>query len=147
MVTPVDIVDRVTIADDVPLELPGVSEFIFQQKITRARWGSVHAVVRAHDRIRATLGDGCLKSVQVGVVQVVFTYLGIEVMAGSFRTTMNGVVLRGRDRLEVMGIVPLHRFDERDGHSRSEIRVFTVGFLPSAPAGIPKDVDIGGPEG
>ena len=71
----------------------------------------------------------------------------VEDVAIVLRAAVHGEVLgRGVD-LAVLRIVTLHRLHERDTHSRGEERIFAVGFLAAAPAGVAENVDVGRPEG
>ena len=68
-------------------------------------------------------------------------------MAGGLGSGVDGVVLRRGDDAEVGGVVALHTGDEGDGHAAGEEWIFAVGFLSASPAGVAKDIDVGGPEG
>jgi len=67
-------------------------------------------------------------------------------MPFAFRPAVHSHVLGARKRLQVAWIVPLQPGDICDGQARRQVRVFSVGLLPSAPAGVTKDVDVRGPE-
>jgi hypothetical protein len=60
---------------------------------------------------------------------------------------VHGEVLACGYGAQVVGIVALYAVDEGNSQSGGQERVFAVGFLAAAPAGIAKDVDVGRPEG
>ena len=51
-------------------------------------------------------------------------------------------MLGARNRLHVLRIIALQAANEGDAELGGEERVFTVGFLPTAPARVAEDVDI-----
>ncbi len=73
-------------------------------------------------------------------------YLYVHPVALGLRTAVHGVVLGSGDDAVVMRIVALHAGDKGHAHARGQKRVFAVGLLAAAPAGIAKDIDVGRPE-
>lgn len=47
---------------------------------------------------------------------------------------------------QVAGVISLQSFNHGDAHFRSQVRVFTVGFVSASPPGIPEDVYVRCPE-
>ena len=60
---------------------------------------------------------------------------------------VHGEVLRGRDHLQVAGVVSLQALHELDAHARGEVRILAVGFLAAPPSRVAEDVDVRRPEG
>ena len=60
---------------------------------------------------------------------------------------VHGEVLAGGDGAQVVQVVALHAVNEGHAQPAGEERIFAVGLLAAAPAGIAKDVDVGRPEG
>ena len=56
------------------------------------------------------------------------------------------IVLGRGDDAVIMRIVALHAGDKGHAHARGQERIFAVGLLAAAPAGIAKDVDVRRPE-
>src|ERR1700760_1310243 len=56
-------------------------------------------------------------------------------------------MLRRRDGLVILRIVPLQTFDEGNAQPRGQIWILAVYLLPPAPARIAEDVDVGRPDG
>ena len=56
-------------------------------------------------------------------------------------------MFRTGHREHIFGIITLNSLDELHGNLTCEVRIFSVGFLTTAPAGIAEDIDIRCPEG
>jgi len=76
----------------------------------------------------------------------VLAHVNIGKVAGGFRSAVHGVVLRGCDGEVVFGVIALQSGDVGNAHAAGEERIFAVGLLSAAPAGITEDVEIGRPE-
>ncbi len=57
------------------------------------------------------------------------------------------IVLGGRDRLEVFGIVSLQAFHKSHAQARDQIRILAVAFLRPTPTGIARHVNHRAPKG
>ena len=56
------------------------------------------------------------------------------------------IVFGCRNHSIVLWVVALHARDKRNPHARCQERIFAIGFLPTTPTGIAKDIDVGRPE-
>jgi len=92
-------------------------------------------------------GDRGAKGGSIGVVEIVERDGYVEAMAECFGPTVNGIVFRSGNGLEVMRVLALKSGDKSDAESSGEEGIFAVGFLAASPARITKDVDVRGPEG
>ena len=87
-----------------------------------------------------------LKLGQVRFVQVAIRRLHVDGMPLRLRTTVYGVMFGARHRQHVAWIVPLHAPDESNADFAGEVRVFAISLLPTSPAWIPQNIDVGCPE-
>ncbi len=62
--------ERPAVGDHVSPEAPLSAEHVGEEEVAGARRVPVHAVVRAHDGVRAALGHGCLERGQVGLLEI-----------------------------------------------------------------------------
>ena len=145
MVIEVDIRYRIAIRDDIAPEAPGLAQMGLEQLVARAGRLPVHAVVSAHDRAGLRIDDRGAEGGQVGILHVVARDIDIGVVPGGFRAAVHGKVLGRRDDVGTLRVRPLKPPDEGRTDLRGQEWVFTIGFLPAAPAGITEDVDIGRP--
>ena len=67
-------------------------------------------------------------------------------MADGFRAGVHREMLGARGDLQVLAIA-LQSLDEPYAQPAGKIRVFAIGFMPSAPAGITENVDVRAPHG
>ena len=64
-------------------------------------------------------------------------------MTSPFRTTMDGIVLGARPELAILGILwSLQSTHHGAAHTRSQVRVFAVGFLSTSPTRITEDINV-----
>src|SRR5690349_18271888 len=68
-------------------------------------------------------------------------------MPARLGTGVDGEMFDGGNGFRMRGIRPLQALDERGRKRAGEIRILAVCFLPSPPARIAKDIDIGRPDG
>src|SRR5437016_13939739 len=68
-------------------------------------------------------------------------------MTQGFRAAVNGKMLGGGNRFQILGIVALQPGDESYANATGEKRIFSVSLLSASPARIAKDVDVRRPEG
>jgi hypothetical protein len=66
----------------------------------------------------------------------------VEGVAPGFWPAVHRVVLDGRDRFQVLRVVPLQSPDELDSEVTGKERVLAVGLLPASPSWVPKEVDV-----
>ena len=137
--------DRAAVGDDEATEPPLLSEHRVEEPGVLARGHSVHAVVRAHDALRAAFDDRGAKMRQVVVANDLLGCVGRAGEPGGF-DVVERVVLRGRHRAKVKGVVALNALHVRDGHARNERGIFAVSLLRSAPARVTRKVDDRAPE-
>ena len=67
-------------------------------------------------------------------------------MARRLRSAVNRVVLGRGDGQIVVGVVALQAGDIGNAHAAGQERIFAVCLLPTAPAWIPEDIQVGRPE-
>ena len=118
LVMQVDIADGAAIGNHIAVEAPLLAQDLFEQRRIGAGGRAIHAVVGAHDGLRAAFANGGLELRQVGVAEVALVDHGIEGVALGFGAAVYGVVLGGGDGLEVLRVVALQALDELHGHAR-----------------------------
>ena len=141
-----NIADGPAIGNDVALEAPLAAQRV-QQKMIRACRLTMHGVVRAHDGIRVALHDRGAKCGGIRVGKIVRRNGHVEAMTQGFRAAVNGKMLGGGNRFQILGIVALQPGDESYANATGEKRIFSVSLLSASPARIAKDVDVRRPEG
>jgi hypothetical protein len=83
---------------------------------------------------------------QVGVLFIVLRDVYVEKVPQGFLATVHRIVLGCGDHPAILYILSLHAGHEGNSHARSQIRVFAMGLLASAPTGIAKDIEVGSPK-
>lgn len=68
-------------------------------------------------------------------------------MSQGFRTGMDRKMLCHAGGFQIFRVIALETFDKGSANRCRQLGVFSVGLLPPAPTGIPKDIDIGSPKG
>ena len=81
----VHVVDRAAIGDHVAGEMPLAPQDLLQEQVATACGLAVHAVIRAHERIRAAFADRDLEVRQVALPQVPLAHHGVELMPERLR--------------------------------------------------------------
>ncbi len=75
------------------LEAPPAPEDIRQEGFAAAAGLAIGAVVGSHDRLHAGVHDAGLKGGEIGFLQVLGRYFGVEAVAEVLRAAVNGEVL------------------------------------------------------
>ena len=90
--------------------------------------------------------DGGAEGGQIGVQLVVLADDHIGGVARGLRTAVHVKVLGSGDDAVVARVVALHAGHKGHAHARGQERIFAVGLLAAAPAGIAEEVEVGRPE-
>ena len=145
MMAGVKVPDGPAVGDDMALKLPLSSKRIAQQCFAPAAGLTVGTVVGAHDSLYLGILYQIFKSGKIGFLQIFWGGDGIELMAERFRAAVHGEMLGTGGAFQMLSM-PLQTVYISLPHAGCQIRVFPVGLMAAAPAGIPKNVDVGGPE-
>ncbi len=137
----------ITVGDDIALKAPLIPQQVGQQPLVCRSGNTVDGVVGAHHLADMAFAYGGLELGQVGLVQIALRRMDIEPVAQRLRAAVNGKMLGAGDGFQILRVIALHPLNKSNAHPGSQIRVFPVGLLTTAPAWVTKDVDIGGPNG
>ena len=146
LVATVHITDRPAVRHDISPKFPFSPQDVAEEQAARAAGFAVKAVIRTHDRPGAPFGDAGLKGREVCFVEIANPGAGVKNVAQWLRTAVHGKVLRRGNHLEVLRIVPLQSFHERNAHPGGEKGIFSVCLLAASPSRITEDIDVWGPE-
>src|SRR5579862_6556684 len=141
-----DLVDGIAVAHDIAVELPGTAQAMLEQKAVRACRFTIHTVVGTHDAGSLAFYNRRSERGQIGIFHIVMGDFHVACVSRRLRATVNGEMLRRRNRPQISWIIPLHAADERDGHPRSQEWIFAVRFLSSSPARVAENIYVGCPE-
>src|ERR1700679_403724 len=142
-----EVVNGVAVRGDVALKAPVAAEDVAEEHFAGTGGVFIDAVVGAHDGVCFAFCDRRAEGGQVCVPEIVRSGIDVGFVAGGFGAGVDGVMLGRGDGAVIFGIVALDAFDEGCAEAGGEERVFAVGLLAAAPAGIAEDVDVGRPDG
>ncbi len=142
----VEIPDGPAVRYHVAPEPPFAPQEIRQEGSASAAGFAVGAVIGPHDRLHARVYHAGLKGGQVGLRHILGGGLGVEAVAEILRAAVDGEMLGAGGGLHNRP-VPLEAPDVGRAQPGGQIGVLAVRLMPPSPAGVPEDIDIGGPEG
>ena len=142
----VEVPDGPAVGDHVALEAPPAPEDVLQQRLASAAGLAVGAVVGPHDRLHPGVPDAGLKGREIGLLHVLGRGHGVELVPQALRPAVDGEVFGAGGGFHGLA-VSLEAPDVGFAKPGRETGVLAVGLVPPAPAGVPEDVDVGGPEG
>ena len=149
----VKIPDGPAVRHEMPLKAPFSPQDIPDQRIASAAGLSVGAVVGSHDRLRLRFLYAGFKGGKIGFIQILFSNLRVEFMAQALRAGMHRKMLGAGRRFQVFLLFVLRRAGSLQalhiGHAKAggQIRVLSVGLMPSSPSGVPENIHVRRPEG
>ena len=125
-------------------ECPLLTQHFFQQPLVRVRWDAIDFVVGRHHAHHAGFGHGGFEARQEKLTQGALGIIRWSDVRSAFRLTVRGEVFRRGDNVIAVDHWPgpLQRFDDRDRHARSEIRIFAIGFFSATPTRLACNVQI-----
>ena len=141
-----DIAHGVAVRNDIALEAPLAPQLVLQKVLVGARRLAVDGVVGAHHRGSLALDNGRAKGRLVGVDLVVPAHVDIGKVTGRLRAAVHGEVFGGGNTQVVLGVVALQARYIGHAHATGQEGILAVGLLPTAPAWIAKDVQVGRPK-
>ena len=128
------------------LKTPLAAQSICQQCFAAAARFAICAVVSPHDGLNFRIHNTILKGGEIGLLHILWRDLGIKTMTKVFRTAVNGKMLGAGGGFH-NGTRSLETPDICLSQPGGQIRVFPISLMPSPPAGITEDIDIGRPKG
>ena len=142
----VEVADGPAVGDHVTAESPLPAKQV-EEPLVGASGLPQNRVVRAHDGVGVAVDNGGAEGRRVRIVEIVEGDRNIEAVAEDLGAGVHGVMFGRADGFQIVWVVALQAGNESKGKMAGEERVFAVGFLPTAPARIAEDVDVGRPEG
>ena len=142
------VADCTAIAHHQSLETPFITKNLLKQSIIATTWVTIPTLIGTHHLSHLPFLHKRLEGREIGFVEVAWRNIcDIELMAVPLRSTMNGEVLGTSKKLAILAVGrTLKSSHHSQTHAGSEIRVFTVGFLPTSPTWVTEDVDVRSPE-
>ena len=141
-----EITDGPAVADHMAFESPFVPQGILQECLAAAGRFAVYTVIGAHDGFNFGFLHRGFKSRQVCFGHILRIGHRVEFMAEGFRAGMHGKMLAAGGCFQIFPVA-LEAFDIPDSEPARQVRIFAVGLMSAAPAGIPEDVDVRTPYG
>src|SRR5690606_24298571 len=133
------------IRSDVSVEVPLVEESV-QERADGSRL-AVDRIVCCHHALHVGLSYKRLKCRQIRLVQVSLRRRGVKIVPERLRPAVHRKMLRASCCTQIIRMIALKATHKGHAQPTRQVRILTVGLLPSAPPWIPKDVDVGRPEG
>ena len=138
---------RPAIGGDKAGKFPLLAQRLFEQHVVGTSRHSIDRVVSTHGGSRLAFYDGGVEGGQVGCLQILGRGLHVELVTQLLRSAVYGEVFGRGNHLQIFRIVALQAGDKGEAHARGEIWILSVGLLPTAPARIAKNIDVGRPDG
>ena len=139
-----DVVDGAAVRDDESREAERLAQERGQEERVGGGRREVDGVVRAHERGHVRARHDVPVHARVVVADVRLARVGRR-GAALVLVVVEGVVLDGRDGLEVLRVVALHAFDERAGEHARDERILAPRLVRAAPERMAGEVDRGTP--
>ena len=145
MMVLVEIPDCPAVGYEIAVEAPFLQ--LAHEEVAGAGCLAVDTVISAHDALHVGVFHQRLECRQIGFLQILGGRCRIKGMAQGLRPAVHGEMLGAGGCFQHVFVVPLQPVDVCLAQLRSEERVFAESLVPSAPAGVTEDVDVGRPEG
>ena len=142
----VEIPDGPAVGDHMALEAPAAPEDVFQQCLAAAAGLAVGTVVGPHDGLHPGVLDAGLEGGEIGFLHVLGGGHGVKLVPQALRPAVDGEMLGAGGGFHGFAAA-LEAPDVGFAQLGGEEGVLAVSLVPPAPAGVPEDVDVGGPEG
>ena len=126
---------------------PLIPEDVLKEPGGGAAGITLEAIVGEHDLLNPSLCDKVLESGEISLPKIPFGNVSVECVPQRLRTGVDSEMLGACLGLEMtIRKIALKAPHDSGSQEAGQVRILTVGLHSPAPAGIPKYVDIRGPE-
>ena len=146
MMCRMEVLNSPAVRHNMSLELPLLTQYLFQKHLASAAGLAIGTVVSAHHRFYMRFLNAGFEGWKISLPQILLIDLCIKLMTQCFRAAVYRKMLGTGRCLQVLGIVSLQSLNKRYAQSGRQIRILSVGLMSSAPARVTEYIDIGGPE-
>ena len=129
-----------------PLEIPLAAQNIHKEGFAAAARFTVCAVVGPHDCFHPGFLYKCTKGRKVRFPQILLGNFGIKIVPLIFRARMDCEMLGAGSGAQIVRVIALHTFHKAYAQARGQVRIFAIGFVPSAPAWVTEYIYIRRPD-
>ena len=141
-----EILDCPAVGRNMPLEIPLSAQNVHKKGFAAAARFTVCAVVGPHDCFHPGFLYKCTKGRKVRFPQILLGNFGIKIVPLIFRARMDCEMLGAGSGAQIVRVIALHTFHKAYAQARGQIRIFTIGFVPSAPARVTEYIYIRRPD-